>query len=102
MASSVENIPPAAGVQKAAAVNKSDSAPRFVSDSHIRVALRAVTGEIAAQNPGHAVLVSGRLLGVGRPRKAPLRLLRYALGAGSVLSIQDPESLDSGKKPVPH
>jgi hypothetical protein len=71
LALSVENMTPAAGAQKAAAVNKSDSSPRFISDSHIRVALRDVTGEIAAQNPGHEVLDSGRLLGVGRPKKAP-------------------------------
>jgi hypothetical protein len=43
-----ENMPPAAGVQIAAAVHKSGSAPSFVSSRHIRVALRAVTGEIAA------------------------------------------------------
>jgi hypothetical protein len=40
----------ATGVQTAAAVHISGSAPLFVSSRHIRVALGAVTGEIAASS----------------------------------------------------
>jgi len=67
-------MPPVSGVQTAAAVHKSGNAPQFVSSRHIRVALRAVTGEIAANSQDTMSWLLAAL-GGGGPEKINTRVM---------------------------